>query len=383
MPGKRAGVAREAAAGPVAEFCAALRELRAASGTDPAVLARQVGLSRTQLYAVLAGEIKRPPDWDQVVGPLVAACTGGDPAALAWWRRRHAVLVEVAEEIRRRDRAARPGGLQAPAAPGPAGPPEIRHSLPPDTAAFTGRDAEVAQVIAAATGAGGMVTIRGIGGMGKTALAVHAAHLLTGRFPDRQLFIDLHAHTPGQDPVLPEAALAGLLATVGVDPGDLPEDLPGRAGLWRDKMAGQRAVLVLDNAASSAQVVPLLPGDAGCLVLVTSRRYLGDLPGPVIGVLLDALSPEQAQAMFVQLAPRAVAEPAAAVQELVQLAGYLPLAVCLLARVHARHPSWTLADLTAETRASPLTLAAENHSVTAAFDVSYRYLDPARQQFFR
>ena len=103
----------------------------------------------------------------------------------------------------------------------------------------------------------------------------------------------------------PQAALAGLLTAVGVDARYLPADLDGRAALWRDRMAGQRALLVLDNAASSGQVAPLLPGGDGCLVLVTSRRHLGDLPGAVVPVLLEALPPDQAQEMFVRLAPRA------------------------------------------------------------------------------
>ncbi len=265
----------------------------------------------------------------------------------------------------------------------------VRYSLPQDTAAFTGRAGELDLITTAVTdavGPGGVVAIRAIGGMpgvGKTALAVHAAHGLRRRFPDRQLFIDLHAHTPGQDPAAPEAALAGLLGAVGVDARYLPEDLAGRSGLWRDKMAGQRALLVLDNAASSTQVAPLLPGGEGCLVLVTSRRHLGDLPGAVVPVQVDALPPDQAQEMFLRLARRADTGPAAAVQELARLAGYLPLAISLLARVYARHPSWTLADLTAETGVSLLTLAAEQNSVAASFEVSYRYLAPAQQQFFR
>jgi len=182
--------------------------------------------------------------------------------------------------------------------------------------------------------------------------------------------------------VAPEAALAGLLTAAGMDACYLPGDLDRRAGLWRDRMAGQRALLVLDNAADSDQVTPLLPGGERCLVLVTSRRHLGDLPGTVVPVLLDALPPDQAREMFLRLAPRAAAQPEA-VAELARLAGCLPLAISLLARVYARHPSWTLADLTAETRASLLTLAAENDSIAAAFEVSYRYLAPARQQFFR
>jgi tetratricopeptide (TPR) repeat protein len=148
-------------------------------------------------------------------------------------------------------------------------------------------------------------------------------------------------------------------------------------------MADQRVLLVLDNAASSAQVTPLLPGGEDCLVLVTSRRHLGDLPGVVVPVLLDALPPDQAQKMFLALAPRAGTTPDAAVHELVGLAGCLPLAISLLARVYARHPTWTLADLTRETKASLLTLAAEKDSVAAAFGVSYRCLASGQQEFFR
>jgi tetratricopeptide (TPR) repeat protein/transcriptional regulator with XRE-family HTH domain len=265
-----------------------------------------------------------------------------------------------------------------------------RHGLPLDTAAFTGRDAELELIAhgvtadAAMTDPGGAVAIKvidGMPGVGKTALAVHAAHLLTAAFPDRQLFIDLHGHTPGREPVSPEDALAWLLTATGADPRFLPADLAGRAVLWLDRMAGQRALLVLDNAASSAQVAPLLPGSGGCLVLVTSRRHLADLPGAVVPVPVDTLPPGQARTMFARLAPRAAGEDQAHIGDLAELAGHLPLAVSLLARVHARHPAWTLADLIAETRGSLLTLAAEHVSVAAAFDVSWRHLDPGPQRF--
>jgi tetratricopeptide (TPR) repeat protein len=270
--------------------------------------------------------------------------------------------------------------------PAPASP-EVRHALPPDAAAFTGRGEELSQVTAAVAGAaaaGGVVVVGAIDGMpgvGKTALAVHAAHVLRDQFPDRQLFIDLQGHTPGREPVRPEDALAGLLTAVGVDPRVLPDGLDARAAMWRDKMAGQRVLLVLDNAASTSQAAPLLPGDGGCLVLVTSRRHLGDLPGVVTPVLLDVLPPRKAQEMFTQLAPRA-AGSSAEVAELVELGGFLPLAISLLARVFIRHSSWTLVDLAAETRQSLLTLTAEHNSIAAAFEVSYRHLDPARQRFF-
>jgi len=279
-------------------------------------------------------------------------------------------------------------GAEAGQAP-PLVPVGVRYSLPPDAAAFTGRDGELDRITAAVVdeaAAGGVVAIHAIGGMpgvGKTALAVHAAHLLRARFADRQLFIDLHAHTPGHSPVPAGAALAGLLAAAGVDARYLPDDLDGRASLWRDRMVGQRVLLVLDNAASSGQVAPLLPGGEGCLVLVTSRRHLGDLPGSTVPLLLETLPTDEAQQMFLRLAPGAAASPVEPVAELVRLAGCLPLAISLLARVYARHPSWTLGDLAAETRAGMLTLAAENTSVAAAFGVSYRYLAPGLQRFFR
>jgi tetratricopeptide (TPR) repeat protein len=256
-------------------------------------------------------------------------------------------------------------------------------TLPRDVAAFTGRDTELQQLIAAA-GSAGVVAIHTVGGMpgiGKTALVTRAAHLLKDAFPDGQLFVPLHAHTPGREPVAPGDALAGLLTATGVDPRSLPGDLDGRAALWRDRMAGQRVVLVLDNAASSAQVAPLLPGGGDCLVLVTSRRHLGDLPGTVVPLLLDVLPADQAAQMFTRLAPRAAADPAG-VAEVVRLAGCLPLAVSLLARVFARHSSWTLADLAADTRAGLLTVKAENSSIAAAFELSYRHLDPALRRNF-
>jgi len=311
-----------------------------------------------------------------------------EQCAPATWRR---VLVMVKET--RED-----GWISLPDAPYPAHPDaalpavpssavEVRYSLPPDTAAFTGRGEELDQITATVTGAagmGGVVSVRAIDGMpgvGKTALAVHVAHLLSGRFPDRQLFIDLHAHTPGREPVPPEDALAGMLTAVGVDPRFVPGDLDGRTAVWRDRMAGQRALVVLDNAAGSAQVAPLLPGGGGCLVLVTSRRHLGDLPGAVVPVLLDVLPADQAVEMFTRLAPRSAADRAG-VAEVVRLTGFLPLAVSLLARVFARHRSWTLADLAAETRESLLFLKAEHTSVAAAFEVSYRHMEPSMRRFF-
>jgi transcriptional regulator with XRE-family HTH domain len=128
-------------------------------------------------------------------------------------------------------------------------------SLPRDLAAFTGRQAELAQLMdalvdaAAAGGVAGIHAIDGMAGIGKTTFAVHAAHQLTGTFPDGQFFLPLHAHTPGQRPVDPAEALASLLLTAGVPAAAIPPGLQARAGRWRDFAAGKKILLLLDDAA--------------------------------------------------------------------------------------------------------------------------------------
>ena len=190
-------------------------------------------------------------------------------------------------------------------------------TLPRDIASFTGRRHELAELADAAAGAGGVVSIHAIGGMagiGKTAFAVHAAHRLAGRFPGGQIFLPLHGHTPGQQPVDPADALASLLLTIGVPAGQIPADLEARTGLWRDRLAGRQLLLVLDDAASSEQVRPLLPGAGGSLVLVTSRRRLTALEDART-ISLDTLPPGEAAGLLVRLAVRpglSSADPAVA-----------------------------------------------------------------------
>jgi DNA-binding SARP family transcriptional activator/tetratricopeptide (TPR) repeat protein len=267
-------------------------------------------------------------------------------------------------------------------------PPDLVMSpLPPDTGAFTGRASQVRQ-IADAVGDGPLPVmvihaIAGMPGVGKTALAVHVAHRMAGRFPDGLVFVDLHGHTAGREPAAPADVLATLLSADGTDPRQLPAGLDARSALWRQRLAGRRLLLVLDNAVSSAQVAPLLPAAPGCLVLVTSRGFLGDLPGDTVPVQLDVLSPAEAAQMFRQLAGHPAAAEPDPVADLVAACGYLPLAISLLARVLTRHPSWTAGDLLAETRARLLSVTAEQASVAAAFELSYQDLPAARQQFFR
>ena len=233
----------------------------------------------------------------------------------------------------------------------PGGAAAATRTLPRDLASFTGRQHELQGLVAAAAGAGGVVGIHAIGGMagvGKTALAVHAAHKLAGRFPAGQIFLPLHGHTPGQQPVDPADALASLLLTAEVPAGQIPPGPEARMALWRDRLAGRQLLLILDDAADSEQVRPLLPGAGGSLVLVTSRRHLSALE-ETTAISLDTLPPEEAGGLLVRLAGRPGLSPAdPAVGEITRLCGFLPLAIGMVARQLHHHPAWTLAGRAAE-----------------------------------
>ena len=271
----------------------------------------------------------------------------------------------------------------------PGGVAAATRTLPRDLVSFTGRQRELAELIEAAAGAGGVVGVHAIGGMagvGKTALVVHAAHRLAPRFPAGQIFLPLHGHTPGQQPVDPADALASLLLTTGVPPAQIPPGLEARMALWRDRLAEKQLLLILDDAAGSEQVRPLLPGAGGSLVLVTSRRHLSALED-ASAISLDTLPPEEAAALVVRLAGRpGLGLQDAAVAELTRLCGYLPLAIGMVARQLHHHPAWTAAGRAAELAAAVDRLeriATENVSVAAAFDLSYADLAPDQQRLFR
>jgi tetratricopeptide (TPR) repeat protein len=276
------------------------------------------------------------------------------------------------------------GSIQIPAA--------AIDALPSDIASFMGRQAELDQLMGGLpTGeyTGGVVRILAIDGMpgiGKTAFAVHAAHQLASGFPDGQLFLRMHGHTPGQLPVEPADALAALLLADGVAPQAIPAGTEARAVLWRQRMAGRKKLLVLDDAISSDQVRPLLPDTAGILVMITSRRRLAALP-EALPVTLDTLTAANAAQLLVRLTGRSGMRPGdESVTDVVALCGYLPLAIRLMAGHLKHHPAWTAADLASEL--TSLTdrlelMVAENVSVAAAFDLSYRNLGAAQQQLFR
>src|SRR5580700_4894687 len=264
--------------------------------------------------------------------------------------------------------------------------------LPRDVASFTGRQAELDRLaegldgLAAGGGVVGICAIGGMAGVGKTTFAVHAAHRLAGSFPDGQFFLPLHAHTRGQRPVEPADALTSLLLVAGVGAQAIPAGLEARAGRWRDCLAGKRVLLVLDDATGHEQVRPLLPGTAGSLVLITSRRRLTALEDASV-ISLDTLPPEEAADLMARLADRPDIEPGVGgIAEIARLCGYLPLAIGMLARQLHHHPAWTAASLAAELAAARDRLElihAENLSVAAAFNLSYEDLAIGQQQLFR
>ncbi|MGW4790959.1 ATP-binding protein, partial [Nonomuraea sp. NPDC004297] len=254
---------------------------------------------------------------------------------------------------------------------------------------FTGREAELQWLIAAASRTSGLVTvytIDGMPGVGKTALVTRAAHMLADSFPDGQLFVNLHAHTPGQQPADPRDVLGDLLACTGMPQGEIPGSVEGRAQRWRGRLAGKKVLLVLDDAADHAQVEPLLPGAAACVVLVTSRRRLIAFHGAE-PLSLATLPSGQARELFTRMACRTPArQERDAVIDLVERCGHLPLAITLLAGRLAHHPAWDItafADAFAAAQDRLGELEAGDRAVTAAFDLSYRALSPDQQRLFR
>ena len=266
-----------------------------------------------------------------------------------------------------------------------------RHYLPRDIEDFTGRSEELDQLVASLLAddpsrtAVVITAIDGMAGIGKTVLAVHTAHRLANRFPDAQLFIDMHAHAAGHEPADPTDALHSLLRGLGVPDEQIPDSLDERAAMWRAELADRKALVILDNVAGAAQVRPLLPGTGGSLVLLTSRRRLA--LEAVHTISLDVLPPGDAIALFERVVgdSRPVAD-LDAVREVVDLCGYLPLAIRITAARLRTRPAWTiryLADRLRRDRRRLIELTAGDHSVTAAFELSFRYLTPPQQRLFR
>ncbi len=269
------------------------------------------------------------------------------------------------------------------------------NTLPRDIPTFTGRTEELTKLTAAVTGSAEsrelipIIATDGMPGVGKTALAVHASHLMESHFPDGQLFVELRAHAAGQRPVDPAVVLFDLLAADGVPPERIAGGLDARSAQWRARMAGKRALLILDDAEGYRQVEQLLPGASGCLVLITSRRRLAGLGSrhATVNLTLETLSPHHAKTLFVRLIGRNLSRMEShAVGALVRLCGHLPLAITILAAKLRFEPRWTVTDLVDDltaTRDRLNQMHAEDVDVAAAIDLSYRNLPAARRRFFR
>jgi DNA-binding SARP family transcriptional activator/tetratricopeptide (TPR) repeat protein len=269
-----------------------------------------------------------------------------------------------------------------------------RFQLPADTRVFTGRAHELEQLIAlareaqAGTSAGMVVisAIDGMAGIGKSTLAVHAAHRMREQFPDGQLFLDLHGHTTGLEPMAAGDALDWLLRSLGVPPETVPQEPQARAAAYRDRLDGTRTLIILDNASSSAQVRTLLPASPGCLVLVTSRKRLTGLDDAhLLG--LDILSDDEAISLLHQVAgPGRIPADHPLIHELAALCGNLPLAIRIIAARLRHHRALRIEDFIEQLRNESLRLEHiqdEDHDLTAVFDLSYQHLTAAEQRLFR
>ncbi|GAA5131662.1 ATP-binding protein [Pseudonocardia adelaidensis] len=261
--------------------------------------------------------------------------------------------------------------------------PDRLRQLPGPSPLFTGREPELADLDRAADPSRLVIaTIAGMPGVGKTALAVQAAHRVASRYPDEQIYLDLHGYDRAGRPVEPGDALDRVLRSLGVPPEQIPAEPDDRAALYRSRLAGHRALILLDNAATEEQVTPLLPGTAGSLVLVTSRRLLTGLDH-THALSLDLLPLPDAVTLFTLAAgeERVRTEPPARLAELVELCGRLPLAVRIAAARLTARPSWPVARLIDRLRRSEL--EAGERSVTAAIDLSYRQLSAEQQRAYR
>ncbi|MEV0735337.1 BTAD domain-containing putative transcriptional regulator [Streptomyces sp. NPDC050549] len=281
-------------------------------------------------------------------------------------------------------------GLAEPSAPAPeTAPAPVRpHQLPATVPDFTGRAAfvsELSEVLASAEGRVMAVSaLAGIGGVGKTTLAVHVAHQARSAFPDGQLYVDLQG--AGSRAAEPETVLGAFLRALGTADSAIPDSLEERSALYRSVLDGRRILVLLDNARDAAQVRPLLPGTEGCAALVTSRVRMVDLAGAHL-IDLDVMSPEEALQLFTKIVgtERVAAERESAL-DVVAACGFLPLAIRIAASRLAARRTWTVSVLAAklaDERRRLDELQAGDLAVKATFELGYGQLEPAQARAFR
>jgi transcriptional regulator with XRE-family HTH domain len=352
--------------GLTADFATALRRARLSARLTQNELARRSGLSIRTISDLECGRVERPRN--SSLDLLLAALAAGQEVS--------ATLMRAA-------------GSADGAQEQPSDPLHRAWELPAAVADFIGRGNELATMAdradAWSTTSGGaplVLLLTGAPGIGKTALAVRFGHLLTARSQLEQFFVELG----GCDQERAAAdGLAQMLASLGVSGEDCPADLEQRMRLCRSLLYRRRALILLDDAASEAQVRPLLPAGPGCVVVITSRRTLDGL-SPTIRMSLDVLPPQDAFVFLGQAAgQRRLSADEAAARHLVRLCGQLPLALRVVANQLAAKPQWPIAHFAGrlEDEGARLpALVAGDLSVLAAFDSSYRQLSSTAQTVF-
>ncbi|MFF7841905.1 BTAD domain-containing putative transcriptional regulator [Streptomyces ossamyceticus] len=376
-----------------------LEEARQAALEERIAAELEAGGHEAELVTELTALVGAHPTWERLRGQLMLGLyrLGRQADALAVHAEGRAVLAEelgldpgpeltgLYEAILRADPELLAPGTTAAASRGAAVPRTVS-LLPPAIGDFTGREEELAAVVAGLSGereAMPVVVVSGTAGVGKSALAVQAAHRVAGAYPDGQLYAELHGFS---EPVPPAEVLGRLLRALGADP---PEDTAERGDLFRSLVAGRRILLVLDDAGGEAQVRPLLPGSATCGVLVTSRARLGGLIGARrtdLGVLDDVRGLELlTRVTGPERTPGEPREEAAA-RRIVELCGGLPLALRIAGARLATRRHWTprvLAERLADEHRRLDELSVGDLAVRASLGLSYEALDECARRVLR